>query len=157
LKKEKLIDEIQEAFKNVKLNNGIGIFEADELDACSSEKKLQKAKEKDKSWWNDWKYIGDKHIAYYSSVMCFMDEKGIQWALPAYMIYAINNYENGSFSVDTTIYKIERINSNLNIFTSEQKYVITKFLKFMLEDAGEDWVDADFAQKALDNGWVEYQ
>jgi len=70
---------------------------------------------------------------------------------------AINNYENGSFSVDTTIYKIERINPNLNIFTSEQKYVITKFLKFMLEDAGDDLVDTDFAQKALDNGWVEYQ
>ena len=86
-----------------------------------------------------------------------MDEKGIKWALPAYMIYAINNYENGLFSVDTTIYKIERINPNLNIFTSEQKYVITKFLKFMLEDAGDDLVDTDFAQKALDNGWVEYQ
>ena len=128
--REKLILEIKEAFKNVKLEDGIGIFEADELDACSSDKKIQKAKIKDRSWWNDWKNIEEKHIAYYSSVMCFMDSKGIKWAIPAYMIYALNNYENGSFSVDTTIYAIERGArgyDELDLFTIEQKKLLLNF------------------------------
>ena len=90
--------------------------------------------------------------------MCFMDSKGIKWAIPAYMIYALNNYENGSFSVDTTIYAIERGTrgyDELDLFTIEQKRVIAKFLQYMLF-VGEDWVDTDFAKRALDKEWSKY-
>lgn len=158
LDREKLILEIKEAFKNVKLEDGIGIFEADEMDACSNEKKLQSARKKDRLWWSDWENIEEKHIAYYSSVMCFMDSQGIKWAIPAYMIYALNNYEDGSFSVDTTIYAIERGAmgyDDLDLYTLEQKRVIAKFLQYMLF-VGEDWVDTDFAKRALDKEWNNY-
>jgi len=150
--------EIKEAFKNVKLEDGIGIFEADELDACSSDRKIQKAKAKDRLWWNDWKDIEEKHIAHYSSVMCFMDSQGIKWAIPAYMIYALNNYEDGSFSVDATIYAIERGAigyDRLDLYTLEQKKVIARFLQYMLF-VGEDWVNTDFAKSALDKEWGKY-
>ena len=140
LDKSKLIEEINQAFKTVKLDNGIGIFEADELDACSSDKKLEQARKKDRSWWDEWKYIEDKHLMHYSSVMCFMDSQGIKWALPAYMIFSLNNYEGSFFSVDTTIYAIERGargKDNRDLFTLEQKKVIAKFLQHMLF-VGED-------------------
>jgi len=158
LEKEKLIKEIETAFKNVKLDNGIGIFEAEELDACSSDKKIEKARKKDRSWWKDWHHIEDKHLAYYSSPMCFMDSQGIKWALPAYMIYALNHYEDGAFSVDTTIYTIERGAlgyDKKNTYTLEQKKVIAKFLQYMLF-VGEDWVDTYFTKMALDKEWKKY-
>jgi len=152
-----LIKEIETAFKDVKLDDGVGIFEADTMDAYGNEEKIQKARKKDRLWWNDWHDIEDKHIAYYSNVMCFMDSQGIKWALPAYMIYAINNYSNGSFSVDTTIYAIERGAvgyDNIDLFSLEQKEAIAKFLQYMLPK--DDWVDTDFVKKALDKKWGKY-
>ena len=128
------------------------------MDAYGDEKKIQIAKEKDRFWWKDWHHIEKKHLAYYSSVMCFMDSQGIKWAMPAYMIYALTNYKEGSFSVDTTIYTIERGatgDDKLDLYTLEQKKVIAKFLQYMLF-VGEDWVDTDFAKKALDKEWNKY-
>ncbi len=158
LDKEKLISEIEETFKNVKLEDGIGIFEAEELDACSSDKKLKQAKEKDRSWWRDWHYIEDKHLAYYTSPMCFMDSQGIKWALPAYMIFSLKNYDKSYFSIDTTIYAIERGaigKDKKDFYTLGQKRVIAKFLVFMVE-VGEDFVDTDSAKMALDKEWSKY-
>ncbi len=158
LDKAKLIEEINQAFKTVKLDDGIGIFEAEELDTCSNDKKLEQAREKDRSWWKDWHHIEDKHLAYYSSSMCFMDSQGIKWALPAYMIFSLNNYEGSFYSVDTTIYTIERGargENNRDLFTLEQKKIIAKFLQYMLL-VGEDWVDTDCAKKALDKEWNKY-
>jgi len=158
MNKEELIEEIEIAFKDVKLEDGVGIFEAEKLDACSSDKKLEKARNKDRSWWNDWHFVEDKHLMYYASSMCFMDSQGIKWALPAYMIFSLNNYEGGFFSVDTTIYTIERGargKDDRDLFTLEQKKVIAKFLEYMLF-IGEDFVDSDFAKSALDKEWDKY-
>ena len=158
IKKSTLIQEIETVFKDVRLNDGIGVFEAEELDACSSDKKLEQARKKDRSWWKDWHYIEDKYLAYYSSSMSFMDAQGIKWALPAYMIFALNNYEGSFFSIDTTIYTIERGakgKDNRDLFTLEQKKAIAKFLQYMLF-VGEDLVDTDFTKMALDKEWSKY-
>ena len=109
-------------------------------------------------WWKSWKAIEDKYVASYSSVMDFMDSQGIKWAMPAYMIYSINHYKEGSFSVDTTIYTLERGalgHDKKDLFTLEQKKAIAKFLQFMVE-VGDEWVDAESAKTALDKIWGEY-
>jgi hypothetical protein len=156
--KAQLIQEIEAAFKDVELKDGIGIYEADEIDMGSSPKIIQKGNNKDRMWWKSWKDIEDKYVASYSSVMDFMDSQGIKWALPAYMIYSINHYKEGSFSVDTTIYTLERGalgHDKRDLFTSEQKKVIAKFLQYMVE-VGDEWVDAACAKMALDKEWEAY-
>jgi hypothetical protein len=158
MNKEELIKEIEIAFKDVKLEDGVGIFEADEYDARANELVIQEARKKDKSWWNEWKYIEDKYIKYYSDVMCFMDSKGIRWVLPAYMIFAIKNFEEGYWSIDTTIYAIGRDAlgyDKLDLLTLEQKKVIAKFLQYILS-VGEDFIDSDFAKSALNKEWDKY-
>lgn len=156
--KEQLIQDIETAFKDVELKDGIGIYEADEIYIGSSPKLIQKGKNKDRLWWRSWTQISDKYIASYSSVMDLMDSQGIKWALPAYMIYIINHYKEGSLSVDTTIYTLEEGalgHDKVDLFTPEQKKAIAHFLVYVLT-LGEEWIDVQSTQAALDNKWSIY-
>lgn len=155
---QQLTAEIEAAFKDGELNDGIGINEADRIEVGDRDAFIQKGRNLDRLWWRSWRDIEDKYIASYSSVMDFMDAEGLRWALPAYMIYIINHYKEGSFSVDTTIYILEEGalgSDKRDIYTVEQKRVIAQFLQYMLT-IGEEWVDVESAQIALDKVWGVY-
>jgi len=153
-----LIDEIQTAFKDVILKDGIGINQADRIETRQRDILIQKGRNLDRMWWDSWTDIDDKYIASYSSVMDYMDSKGLQWVMPAYLIYIIKHYKEGSFSVDSTIYTLEAGAlgvDKLDLYTDEQKRVMAKFLVFMVE-VGEEWVDVESAKNALDGVWGEW-
>ena len=155
---EQLIQEIETAFKDVTLKDGIGINEADSIEMGERDSVINTARNQDRSWWQEWTDIEDKYISSYSSAMDFMDSKGIRWALPAYMTYSINHYKEGSFSIDSTIYVLEAGamgSDELNLYTVEQKKVIAEFLQFMIT-VGEEWLDVASAQSALDKIWKKY-
>lgn len=156
--KEQLIKEIETAFKDVELKDGVGINEADRIEMGNRDVLIQKGRNLDRMWWKSWRDIEDKYLASYSSVMNFMDAQGLKWAMPAYMIYIIKHYKEGSFSVDTTLYILEdgALGSDKrDLYTLEQKRVIAKFLQYMIT-VGEKWVDVESAQNALDKEWGEY-
>lgn len=156
--KEQLIKEIQTAFKDVLLKDGIGINEADRMEMQQRDVLVNKGRNLDRMWWQSWEDIDDKYMASYSSVMDYMDAAGIKWVMPAYMTYIVNHYKEGSFSVDSTIYTLEagaKGSDGLDIFTDAQKKVIAQFLSFMVS-VGKEWVDAESAQNALDTIWGEW-
>ena len=156
--KEQLIKEIEAAFKDVLLKDGIGINEADRMEQQLRDVLIQKGRNLDRMWWSAWTDIDDEYMASYSSVMDYMDAAGIKWVMPAYMTYIIKHYKEGSFSVDSTIYTLEagaRGTDNLDIYTDGQKRVIAKFLVFMVE-VGEEWVDVESAKNALNGVWGEW-
>jgi len=156
--KEQLINEIEIAFKDVELKDGIGINEADRMEMGNRDVIIHKGRNLDRMWWKSWRDIEDKYMASYSSVMNYMDSQGIKWAIPAYMIYIINHYKEGSFSVDSTIYVLEEGalgTDKRDLYTDEQKRVIAKFLHYMLT-VGEEWIDVGSAQMALEKEWEKY-
>lgn len=153
-----LIKEIETAFEDVLLKDGIGINEADRMEQRLRDVLIQKGRNLDRMWWSAWTDIEDKYPASYSSVMDYMDSAGVKWVMPAYMTYIIKHYKEGSFSVDSTIYTLEAGGlgtDRLDLYTEEQKRVIAKFLAFMVS-VGKEWVDVESAQNALDKVWGEY-
>ena len=158
MQKLMLIKEIETAFEGVMLEEGIGINEADRMETGERDVLVNKGRNLDRMWWQSWKDIEDKYPASYSSVMYNMDAQGIKWVLPAYMIYIINHYTEGSFSIDSTIYVLEEgaLGSDMkDLFTPEQKKAIAHFLEFMVE-VGEKYVDVESAKNALDTKWREF-
>ena len=152
---KQLIEEIHTAFEDVELKDGIGINQADRIETRQRDVLIQKGRNLDRMWWDSWRDIEDKYLSSYSDVMYNMDSQGIKWALPAYMIYIIKHYKEGSFSVDSTIYVLEAGGlgvDKVDLYTDEQKRVIATFLQFMVE-AGEKWVDVESAQNALNSVW----
>ncbi len=158
MQKLMLIKEIEKAFEGVMLEEGIGINEADRMETGERDVLIQKGRNLDRMWWKSWKDIEEKYPASYSTVMYNMDAQGIKWVLPAYMIYIINHYTEGSFSIDSTIYVLEegaKGSDGKDLFTPEQKKAIAHFLEFMVE-AGEEFVDVESAKNALEKIWGEW-
>lgn len=155
---KQLIEEIETVFKDVTLEDGIGIHEADTIELGERDSVRNTARTKDRLIWNAWRDIDDKYISSYSSAMDFMDAQGIKWALPAYMRFIVKHYKEGSFSIDSTIYILEEGalgTDRRDVYTEQEKKVIAKFLEFMI-NVGEEWVDVASAQVALDTVWKQY-
>lgn len=152
---------IENAFKKVTLGEGIGLYEAIAIDGCVSDKKVEKARKKDREEWKKWNEIPLDVIESFSSALCFVDSEGMRFLLPAFMSYAVEKYDKGaSQSVDSPIYALDRdfsIFGGIDDFlTIEQKNAIAQFLKFMEQNAGEDYVDSQFASNAYIKYWGRY-
>ena len=148
-----LVAEIERAFDKVALEDGIGIYEADALDACVSDTLRAKARSTDTR--EDWRSIPDDVISEHYVAMPFLDDKGIRFALPAYMLFAIRNWSTShSASVDHVIYTLAR-DMDWSFLTDEQHRVIAKFLNFVVLEAGES-VDSWQASLAYEKYWGQF-
>jgi hypothetical protein len=105
-KRQALIRKIESAFRGVVLGDGIGIYEAWAIDRCASDAERRKAREKDVR--DDWTRISDEELTELYSALSFGDSDGLRSALPAYLRYAVRNFDKSdAASVDTTIYALE--------------------------------------------------
>ena len=82
--KIKLISEIKEAFKNVLLDGGIGLSEADAIDGYRDETLKAACRAKDEKL--DWNSIPSCELNNYYTSLNFFDAKGMRFHLPAFMI-----------------------------------------------------------------------
>jgi len=159
--KAELLKLIENAFKKVALGDGIGLYEAIALDDYASDKKIAKARKKDRELWKKWTEIPFDVIESFSSALCFVDKEGMRFLLPAFMSFAVEKYgESASMSVDSPIYTLDRgfsiFDGKDDFLNKEQKNAIAQFLKFMERTAGDDYVDAQFASNAYIKYWGRY-
>ncbi len=152
---------VEEAFKLVKLENGVGLYEAEAIDNYASEGEILEAKERDRKSWEEWNQIPALVISTFYTVLNFVDPKGMKFLLPAYMVFTIDNYDKThSVSIDSVIYALGRGKEGFGrddaVLTIEQKKVIAKFLEYMVVEAG-DYCDSTAASIAYENHWSQYQ
>ncbi len=83
--KEELIKKIQMAFKDVKLEDGIGLWEAQGVDEYADNKKMAELIAKDER--NNWENLSYKDMAFCSSSLSFFDAKGMRFCLPKFLIF----------------------------------------------------------------------
>ena len=157
--KNQIIEDIDAAFRTVSLEDGIGILESEALDSCVSDKKREQARKND--YRENWQAIPDAVISEHYSALCFMDAKGLRFNLPVYMMFALENYDrSNSASIDAVIYALckepEDLKTEWTIFSEEQKSVIAKFLRYMVTEVGEQWVDSWQASLAYEKTWHIY-
>ncbi len=149
-----LISAIEDAFAHVELEDGVGIFEAEAIDDYAGEKLRAKARGNDIR--DDWRKIPDDVIAEHYSAMAFMDEKGLRYAIPAYMRFALRYWKtSGSASVDHIIYTLAR-DEDWGFLTVKQKRAVADFLNYMVLEADEGYVDSWQASLAYEKQWASY-
>ena len=99
-----IIAQIEEAFDGVERDDGVTLHEARELDDYGSPEELAAARAKDtESRWQD---IPESWIDKYADTLPFMDVKGFRYYIPAFMIWALKHYDDGSgsFADDAALY-----------------------------------------------------
>ncbi|MBK9191620.1 MAG: hypothetical protein IPM77_08950 [Crocinitomicaceae bacterium] len=83
--KESLIAEIKSSFQNVKLEDGIGLWEGQGLDDYADEREILKLRLRDER--NNWDTISYEDLAYAQSSLSFFDAKGMRFCLPKFLIF----------------------------------------------------------------------
>ncbi len=153
---QRIESEIYSAFKDVKLEDGIGYYEAGALDDYlkPADEKYQIEKSKDER--NDWRelltdisetdIVNDRH--------CFMDAIGLRFYLPFLIVRRDTGVNSIMHFYISEFYKREgysmsSFTETVEMLTSEQKKCIYHFYEFLsrIEDSGfyEEDLDSEFA------------
>lgn len=83
-----LTNEIDQAFGDVSLGDGIGLFESQAIDDYATEKAQQAERSRDER--QDWRLIDEGDLSYAHSSLSFVDAKGMAFLLPAYMVASLD-------------------------------------------------------------------
>jgi hypothetical protein len=105
-----------------------------------------------------WQDMAQADLEQYNSALSFLNPMGLQFFLPAFLVWVIRNYRTSdAFTVDSTIYALDaecpadpfKV-SKLSALDSRQRLAVVAFLEFMFT-AGADWCDWEAARGARDN------
>ena len=86
-----LIREIETAFDGVSREGGISLHQAQALDECRHEDEVAQAGTLDTE--TRWQDVPKSDLCKMDVAMCFMDDIGLKYYLPAFMVYSIKHYE----------------------------------------------------------------
>jgi hypothetical protein len=137
--KEMLIKEVRRAFENVKLEEGIGLWEGQGIDDYADKETILKLKEKDER--NNWDSLPYEDLVACQSSLSFFDAKGMRFCLPKFIIFEILTEqiynEKGLYSPDilfTLTYNLndEYQKKRFSLLDSKQIEVVIHYLEFKL-------------------------
>ena len=147
--KQSLISEIREAFKDVELDGGIGLSEADALDNYADEHICEECKKKDEKYF--WNTITANELNQFRNGLCFFDAKGMRFHLPAFMIAEIKNQYR-----DSLIFTLTNLSdcskSQFELLSQKQREVVKLFLEYLLNDPEYEFDRPDI-KTAIENYW----
>jgi hypothetical protein len=131
LNKDIVIHEIEKAFLDVKLENGIGLWEAQAIDDYESVVAQKLARNKDEK--ENWQKFTISTLNRCNSSLSFFDAKGMRFHLPAFIIASINNID-----ILDPIFHLTHLSSyskkQLSSLNSTQRKAIITYLKWCLTD-----------------------
>jgi hypothetical protein len=148
-----LILTIQEAFQDVKLEDGVSLnmTEYNDSGGYKAEHYKQLAVDDER---DDWQKIDDETLEKFTVTFCFTDWKGFRFYIPAYMTWAIKHPESNCVIGDFTIYALDPSSiSKKNerpfdkILNKQQIEAIVLFLEHCIEN--DDRCDAKSAATNL--------
>lgn len=144
-----LISEICESFKSVKLEEGIGLNEAQGIDDYKDKASCEELREKDEK--EDWSKIPVNELNRCYSSLSFFDQKGMRFHLPAFMITDIKDQYQYGLAFELT-HLNEYSENQYSGLSPQERTVVKKFLEYMSEDEeySFEWPNI---QRALEGYW----
>lgn len=140
--------EIEHAFRNVKLGQGIGLFEGQAIDDYETDTERARKRETDEK--ADWRLIESKHLNACYSSLSFFDPEGMRFHLPAFICCELRGEFEAGLDISLSELDDWKI-SKFSLLSPLQKGVVAKFLKFLSED-----VDSEFSRPALEQNLINF-
>ncbi|QEG21694.1 DUF6714 family protein [Mariniblastus fucicola] len=108
---------INDAFSDVRLGDGIGIYEANGLDDYADDTELTRLRQLDER--NDWRKLDLDLLNSYYSTPSFFDAHGFVFHLPAFLLAELNDKHDFGF-IDRIIEKRPPRNCWIDLLTPQQ-------------------------------------
>lgn len=161
--RNRLIADIETVFGDVERGLGQTIHEAD-LKGHGSADDVRKARLLDNE--RTWQEVPDEVIDACFQALTFLDTAGFRYYLPAFLRFALRHLDDSqhkhSPAVDWAIYNLwcpiwspEELNAKFAVFNDEQKQVICRFLRFMIEGTNGH-ADERAAKEAFNRYWCNF-
>lgn len=148
-KADKLITTVRSAFSGVKLEDGIGLFEAQGIDDYETKEDCLKLRENDEK--ENWQKIAIPSLNHCYSSLSFFDPKGMRFHLPAFIIADIKDQYMQNFGLQFSLitdYNLEQY-SALDL---KQRIAVRQFIEYMI--ANEDYsYEKEHLKHAIEVYW----
>jgi hypothetical protein len=149
LNKTNLIPEIKEAFKDVTLDGGIGLSEANAIDNYENEAFKAACRKQDEK--DNWNTIPSSQLNEYNSSLSFFDAKGMRFHLPAFIIADIN--EEYKFGMTFVLTHLSDYSKNqFQLLSEKQRKAVRSFLEYLFEHSGYEFEKPDI-KNAIETYW----
>jgi hypothetical protein len=136
-----LIHTIREAFRAVKLEDGVSLYMTEYNDSGGSAERFKELAVDDER--DDWQRIDDKTLEEFTVTFCFTDWRGFRFYLPPYMIWTIRHPESTSIIGESTIFHLDPGSISYlyektvdEILNKEQIAVVVQFVQYCVEVLG---------------------
>lgn len=141
--KNELMNDIQNSFRDVALEDGIGIWEAEAIDNYLVGNEYELLKSKDERV--DWNNITFDYTNQFEMTFAFWDAKGTTFILPKVLQLALMLEEENEDQIPDWQYILEGIcqRKQQHLFNDKQKNTIHNFINYQ-------------RQKSPKNDWDEY-
>lgn len=144
-----LLREIERAFGDVELGDGVTLHEAAALDGYASKQECVQARALDDG--RHWKEVTDQELVECGETLFFMDELGVRFYLAAYMSWTIRHYEETELNLASHATQVIA-DRKAELFSLEQCSAIRAFLNYLrLEFEDQD------AEAALAGYWRNFR
>ena len=148
LTKKEVISAITQAFKDVELGDGIGLWQAQAIDDYETEAvQLQKRANDRKVNWQD---FDPEELQRCHSSLSFFDADGMRFHLPAYIIASMNDL------TDDPVFHLTSLDeygaSRFKTLSNTHKNAIVQYLEWCLEQQEFEFEHPSIA-RSLENYW----
>jgi len=158
----RILEPIEKAFRDTKLDGGFTIHQRDAVDDYASEEIFEASAKKDPEI--RWQDIPRSKIEKLGVSLTFLDPKGIRFHLPAFMRCALQLWAESEhadfYQSDMLIYGLDDGPRSTGYYehaflllSEKQHQAVAAYLKFV---ASADRYHHDVAEKALANGWAAW-
>jgi len=138
--KEELITEIRTTFKDVKLEDGVGLWEGQGLDDYADKHTIFELRKKDER--NNWDNISYKELADCQSSLSFFDAKGMRFCLPKFLIFDILEkelYKKQGLLITSDVmfhlgYELRESQKVFSLFNNRQIQCVIHYLEYKMEE-----------------------
>ena len=159
--KRQLIKEIEKAFDNVCQPEKITLHVAEAHDDYD----YNDEKYKHLDVRGRWQDVPKEHIEKCQMALNYVDNVGMRYYLPAYMVWYLNKLDSGEIDSDHALYALNSYSDNkkmskyfqeiFSLFTHEQLRACAHFVKYCADD--ESYVtDTDFAKSIYGLYWEQF-
>ena len=145
-----LCAEIEKVFADVKLGDGIGLFEAQGLDDYADAETCARYRASDEK--HDWRRIASEALRQCNSSLSFFDAEGMRFHLPRYLIAELRG-EYGFGMNFCLSHSYLASPEKFDLLNSQQRIVVRQFLLHKLHDP-DDALDRPHIVRALDDYWT---
>jgi len=145
---EGIAEEIRHAFADVRLGDGIGLWEAQGLDDYADVKTMNEHVARDER--EDWSAIPVTELQRCSSSLSFFDAEGMRFHLPAYLLAELRGLYG--YGMTFCLTHLRDDGEQFALLNIAQRSAVRRFLLHILKDPDSEF-EQSHIQSALGSFW----